>query len=311
MTRLAFLGLGRMGKPMAANLVAAGHDIVVWNRTGATADSFVAEYGGTAAPTPAGAVRGADVVVTMLADDAALLETHLSADGVLSGLSDREPGVVVVDMSTVAPDTVATLAERLGAAGHVLVDAPVSGSVPAATAATLTIMAAGNDDAVERALPVLRSLGSAVVRIGASGTGSTMKLALNTVLHGLNAGVSEALVLAERSGIERSAAYDVLVASAVAAPFVHYKRTAFEEPDVTPAGFLLRLAAKDLRLALTLGERFGSAMPQARANLAALEEAAVAGYAERDESALAEFLRTGALAGSPTPTSSPRQENHP
>lgn len=311
MTRVAFLGLGRMGRPMAANLVAAGHDVVVWNRTGATAETFVAEHGGTSAPTPARAVHGAEVVVTMLADDAALLETHLGADGVLSGLAEAGPGVVAVDMSTVAPDTVARLAEHLRAAGHALVDAPVSGSVPAATAATLTIMAAGDDDAVEQALPVLRSLGSTVVRVGAGGAGSTMKLALNTVLHGLNAGVSEALVLAERAGIGRSAAYDVLVASAVAAPFVHYKRAAFEEPDATPAGFLLRLAAKDLRLALELGERFGSALPQTRANLAALEEAAAAGYAERDESALAEFLRAGAPAGSPTPTSSLRQENHP
>lgn len=306
MTRVAFLGLGRMGRPMAANLVAGGHEVVVWNRTGAVADGFVAEHGGTAAPTPAQAVREAEVVVTMLADDAALLETHLGPDGVLAGLATRAPGVVAVDMSTVAPDTVATLAGHLRAAGHALVDAPVSGSVPAATAATLTIMVAGEAGAVEQALPVLGSLGSTLVRVGGSGAGSTMKLALNTVLHGLNAGVSEALVLAERAGIERSAAYDVLVASAVAAPFVHYKRAAFEEPDTTPAGFLLRLAAKDLRLALGLGERFGSALPQTRANLAALEEAAAAGYAERDESALAEFLRHCATTTDPA-----RQENHP
>lgn len=307
MSRVAFLGLGRMGRPMAANLVESGHDVVVWNRTSATADDFVTAHGGTAAATPAEAVREAEVVVSMLADDAALRQTYDGPDGVLAGLARRAPGAVAVDMSTVAPGTVADLEPRLRGAGHALVDAPVSGSTAAATAATLTIMAAGEEAAVERALPVLRSLGSRVVRVGESGRGSTMKLALNTVLHGLNAGVSEALVLAERAGIDRSAAYDVLVTSAVAAPFVHYKRAAFEEPDDTPAGFLLRLAAKDLRLALELGERFGSAMPQTSANLAALEQAASAGYGERDESALAEFLRSDAAA-SLGRTSSPRQE---
>jgi 3-hydroxyisobutyrate dehydrogenase-like beta-hydroxyacid dehydrogenase len=307
-TRVAFLGLGRMGRPMAANLVAAGHEVVVWNRTASVAEAFVAEHAGsTAAPSPAEAVRDAEVVVSMLADVTALVATYAGDDGVLAGLArqPRDRSVVAVDMSTVSPDTVSGLAEQLRAAGHTLVDAPVSGSVPAATGATLTIMAAGDDEAVERALPVLRALGSTVVRVGPSGAGSTMKLALNTVLHGLNAGVSEALVLAERAGIPRTAAYDVLVASAVAAPFVHYKRAAFEEPDTTPAGFLLRLAAKDLRLALALAERHGAAMPQTRANLAALEEAAAAGYAERDESALAEHLRATAPAPAATPTTAP------
>lgn len=291
--RVAFLGLGRMGRPMAANLVAAGHQVVVWNRTAAVADAFVAEHpGSTAASTPAAAVRDAEVVVTMVADDAALLATYAGDDGVLSGLEGREGPVVAVDMSTVSPPTVAALAARLRAHGHALVDAPVSGSVPAATGGTLTVMAAGEDAAVERALPVLEALGSTVVHVGPSGAGATMKLALNSVLHGLNAGVSEALVLAERAGIARTAAYDVLVASAVAAPFVHYKRAAFEDPDATAPAFLLALAAKDLRLALELADRVGSPMPQARANLAELEQAITAGHADRDMSALAEHLRT-------------------
>lgn len=305
MSRVAFLGLGRMGRPMAVNLVGAGHEVVVWNRTATVAEELVAqcaEFGVvSASPTPAAAVADAEVVITMLADDAALLATHLGPDGVLAGLAGRTPGdgaagVVAIDMSTVSPETVATLAEALRSAGHALVDAPVSGSVPAATGATLTIMAAGDDAALDIAVPVLDALGSTVVRLGPSGAGSTMKLALNTVLHGLNAGVSEALVLAERAGIDRSAAYDVLVASAVAAPFVHYKRAAFEEPDAAPPAFLLGLAAKDLRIALELAARVGSDLPQARANLATLEQASAAGYAERDMSALAEHLRGAAAS---------------
>ncbi len=302
--RVTFLGLGRMGRPMAANLVAAGHDVVVWNRTAAVAEAFVGEHpGSTTAQSPADAVRDAEVVVTMLADDAALLATYVGDDGVLAGLEGRPGTVVAIDMSTVSPPTVVDLAARLHAGGHALVDAPVSGSVPAATNAALTIMAAGDEAAVERALPVLESLGSTVVHVGPSGAGATMKLALNSVLHGLNAGVSEALVLAERAGVHRTAAYDVLVASAVAAPFVHYKRAAFEDPGTAPPAFLLRLAAKDLRLALELADRVGSPMPQARANLAELELAVAAGHAEHDMSALAEHLRTADTRTTPQETS--------
>ena len=311
--RVAFLGLGRMGRPMAVNLVAAGHDIVVWNRTAAVAESFVEEHpAATAAPSPAAAVADAEVVVTMLADDAALLATYDGADGVLAGLAGRPGGsdVVAVDMSTVSPPTVTDLAARLRATGHALVDAPVSGSVPAATAATLTIMAAGDAAAVERALPVLEVLGATVVRVGGSGAGTAMKLALNSVLHGLNAGLSEALVLAERAGVERTAAYDVLLSSVVAAPYVGYKRDAFVEPDAAPAAFLLRLAAKDLRLALELADRVGAVMPQARTNLVGVEEAAAAGYGERDMSALAAYLRTVPVTPA-TPATDTPQETHP
>lgn len=302
--RIAFLGLGRMGGPMAVNLLASGdHELVVWNRTSATAEQFAAEHpGSTAAASPARAVREADVVITMLADDDALLDTHLATDGVLAGLDGRPPGVVVIVMGTVSPAAVRTLAARLESAGHELVDAPVSGSVPAATSGTLTIMAAGHDTAVERVRPVLEAMGSTVVRVGASGAGSTMKLALNSILHGLNAGLSEALVLAERAGIDRSAAYDVVAASAVAAPFVHYKRAAFEAPGADPPAFLLALAAKDLRLVLELSEQVGSPMPQARANAAVLAEALAHGWAGHDMSALADHLRgTAALASEAGP----------
>ncbi|MFB9315588.1 NAD(P)-dependent oxidoreductase [Nocardioides plantarum] len=307
--RVAFLGLGRMGRPMAVNLVTAGHEVVVWNRTTAVADAFAAEHpAATVVSSPAEAVRDVEVVVTMLADDAALVATYDGDDGVLAGLAARPDGcgVVAVDMSTVSPPTVTDLAARLRTAGHTLVDAPVSGSVPAATDATLTIMAAGDTDAVERALPVLEALGSTVVRVGGSGAGTAMKLALNSVLHGLNAGISEALVLAERAGVERTAAYDVLLSSVVAAPYVGYKRAAFEDPDAAPAAFLLRLAAKDLRLALELADRVGATLPQARTNLAGVEQATAAGYGERDMSALAAYLRTVPTTSTDTP-----QETHP
>jgi 3-hydroxyisobutyrate dehydrogenase-like beta-hydroxyacid dehydrogenase len=288
MSAVAFLGLGNMGAPMAASLLATGHEVVVWNRTVAVAEAFAAQHGGRVAGSAAEAVVGAEVVISMLADDAALLDTYLGEGGVLDALPS---GALAVDMSTISPTTVATLHDRLDERGIALVDAPVSGSVAAATAATLTIMAAGEPEAVERARPVLSDLGSPVIAIGPSGAGSSMKLAVNAVLHSLNGAVSEALVLAEKAGIARADAYGVFLESAIAAPFVTYRQQSFADPDGSPVAFALGLAAKDLRLAIELAESCGARLPQATANLAVLADAMTAGYVDRDETALAEYLR--------------------
>jgi 3-hydroxyisobutyrate dehydrogenase len=148
MSRVAFLGLGRMGEPMAANLVKAGHQVVVWNRTPAKAGEFATKYRAAVAGDPQGAARTADFVITMVADDSALLDLYLRDDGILAGL---RPGSVAIDMSTVAPDTIRRLHAQVASAGCQLLDAPVSGSVAAATAATLTIMAAGDKGAFTKA----------------------------------------------------------------------------------------------------------------------------------------------------------------
>jgi 3-hydroxyisobutyrate dehydrogenase-like beta-hydroxyacid dehydrogenase len=287
-TAIAFLGLGRMGLPMAGNLVAAGHDLTVWNRSPEKAARFAADHGARAAATPAEAVAAAEVVITMLADDQALLEAWTGAGNALTTV---RPGTLAIDMATVSPDTIATLAGRLRERDVTLVDAPVSGSVPAATAGTLMIMAAGEPAAVERARPVLAALGDRIVHLGPSGAGSSMKLAVNAIVHSLNQAVSEALVLAERAGIDRARAYDVFADSAVAAPFVRYKRDAYERPGEVPVGFRLELAAKDLRLALDLAREVGADLPQTRANLAVLDDAVAAGFGTDDESAVAEHLR--------------------
>jgi 3-hydroxyisobutyrate dehydrogenase-like beta-hydroxyacid dehydrogenase len=288
MSAIAFLGLGRMGRPMAANLVARGHQVTVWNRTASTAEAFAAEHPAATAPTPGAAVQSAEFVVSMLADDAALLGAYLGKDGVLETLPAN---AVCVDMATVSPGTVARLHDLVTERGSSFVDAPVSGSVAAATAATLTIMAAGEPDAVERARSVLDHLGAPVIAMGPSGAGCAMKLVVNAILHSLNGAVSEALVLAERAGIERTDAYAVLVESAVAAPFVQYRRASFERPDESPVAFRLDLAAKDIRLALALAADVGADLPQARTNLDVLTRAVDAGFEDRDETALAEYLR--------------------
>lgn len=288
MTRIAFLGLGRMGAPMAANLVKAGYPVVVWNRTGEKARSFAAEHGAEAAETPGQAAARSDVVITMLADDAALAACHRDADGVLAGL---RPGAVVIDMGTSSPPIVAELAGDVAARGGRFVDAPVSGSVAAAADAALTILAAGPADAVEAVSPVLAAMGKKVFHLGESGNGSAMKLAVNTVVHGLNCALSEALVLAERAGIARADAYEVFLNSAIAAPFVHYRQEAFEHPGEVPVAFRMVLAGKDLRLARELARATGAALPQAARNQEIFARAVAAGYGEHDESAVADYLR--------------------
>ena len=289
MTVVAFLGLGRMGRPMAVNLRKAGFDLVVWNRTAEKATEFAASHGATAAASPAEAAAAADVVISMLADDAAVIDAHTGEHGTFGAL---RAGAVAVDMSTVALDTVRELAKRANERRTAFLDAPVSGSVKAATDATLTIMAGGPAAAVDLVRPVLRSMGDPVVRMGESGMGAAMKLSVNAVVHALNGALSEALVLAERSGIDRRAAYEVYLNSAIAAPFVRYRRAAFEQPRQIPVAFRLTLAGKDLRNALHLASSVGADLPHTAAALTVLERAAAAGFGEDDESAVAQYLRT-------------------
>ena len=152
-------------------------------------------------------------------------------------------------------------------------------------------MAGGDPDALDRARPVLEAMAKRVVHLGPVGTGAAMKLAVNGVLHGLNIALSEGLVLAERAGIEREAAYDVLAGSAVGAPFVAYKRAAFLDPDGTPVAFALDLVAKDLELAASLADEVGAATPQLARNREVVGAAVAAGLGPADLSAVAEYLR--------------------
>jgi 3-hydroxyisobutyrate dehydrogenase-like beta-hydroxyacid dehydrogenase len=289
--RVAFLGLGRMGSAMARNLVRGHAGTVLWNRTATKAEELAAELGASAAATPAEAARGAVAVVTMLADDAAVEQTLTGPDGVLTRL---EPGALVIDMSTTAPDSGRALAERVAAAGGHFLDAPVSGSTATAEAAQLTIMVGGDPDPVKRARPLLSTMGANVLYLGPVGSGATAKLAVNAIVYGLCEAVAEALVLAERAGIERRAVYEVFTKSAIAAPFVHYRRDAFMRPGESPVAFRMELAAKDLRLIESLAAEYGAPIPQASLNLEVIEAAIESGYGEDDMAAVAEHLRSWA-----------------
>jgi 3-hydroxyisobutyrate dehydrogenase-like beta-hydroxyacid dehydrogenase len=252
MAGVAVLGTGRMGAAMARRVALGGYRAVLWNRTPAKARAVVdALPPGIAvvAPTAAAAVQDCAVVLAMLADGAAAREVLLDAD-VLAAIA---PGAVVCDSSTSGVATARALAAGLAAHGVRFVDAPVSGSVPGVAAGTLLVMAGGTPEAVEAAEPVLGTFARLVLRVGDAGAGQAMKLAVNLVVHGLNAALAEALQLAEQAGISRDDAYDVLAESVVGAPFVRYKRAAFLDP-ATSVAMSLDLVLKDLDLITQLAD---------------------------------------------------------
>ena len=285
---VAILGTGRMGSAMAERLAGQGVSVVVFNRSLDRAHALAERIGASVAATPAEAADGADVVISMVADDAAVRAMYDGPDGVPAGIGQ---GAVAIDMSTVMPDTIRAIAPAVRMRGAGVLDAPVSGSVGSTLAGELTIMAGGEAADLERARPVLDRLAKRVFHMGELGTGAAMKLAVNTLIYGLNGAIAEGLVLAERNSIDRALAYDVLAASAAGAPFVVYKRAAFVDPDGTPVAFSLALADKDLRLIRQLADASGTAMPQAATNLETIRAAERSVGEDADFSTVASHLR--------------------
>jgi len=279
--------MGRMGSRVASNIAAGGFPTTLYNRTRARAEEVAATAGASVAETPAAAAADADVVITMLADGPAVEEVYEGADGALEGLRG---GAVAVDLSTTGPAFVRHLGELVAGKGASLVDAPVSGSVATAESAALMMMVGGTEADVERVRPILATAGSTIIHVGPSGAGATMKLAVNAIVFGLNQSISESLVLAERAGIERAAAYEVFANSAIAAPVVHYRRDAFERPGEVPPSFTIDLAIKDLRLILGLAGEVDAHVPQTELNVEVMERAASA-HGRDDISAIAQHLR--------------------
>ncbi|HEX5522153.1 MAG TPA: NAD(P)-dependent oxidoreductase [Pedococcus sp.] len=290
--RVAVIGTGRMGAAMVGRLAGAGHHLTVHNRTRAKAEAVAARHDAAVAPTPREAVREADVVLVSLADDAAVTAAYGGPDGLVAGLA---AGQVVADTSTVDPETLRGLEAAVVAAGAALLDTPVSGSVSTVEAGALLVMAGGDASALERARPALEAIASRIVHLGPLGAGATMKLVVNAMVHALNGALAEALVLAEKAGLDRASAYDVIAASAVGAPFVTYKRDAYLSPEATPVAFALNLVAKDLALADALAARVAAPMPQLATNREVVRRAVAAGLGDADLSALATLLRQGAL----------------
>ena len=290
-TRVAVVGAGRMGAAMVGTLRRAGVEVLVFNRTRPRAEA-VAEATGAAVAAPAReAAAGAQGVLSSLADDAAVEAAFTGPDGVVAGL---RPGTVVCESSTIDPGTVRRLRPLVEDRGAHLLDTPVSGSVSTVEAGQLAIMAGGDPAVLDRVRPVLEPLAKQVFHMGELGSGAVMKLTVNSVLHGLNLALAEGLVLAERAGVARGTAYEVIASSAVAAPFVHYKREAFEHPGGPPVAFSLDLVSKDLDLVLGLAAQAGAPMEQAATNRQVVRAAVAAGLGAHDLSELATYLRSAA-----------------
>jgi 3-hydroxyisobutyrate dehydrogenase len=283
MTRIAFLGLGQMGAPMAARLLETGHELTVWNRTPAKAGPLI-ESGARLATSPEEAARGAEAVITMLSTPEVLRQVLFGEDGAVSG---TERGSTLIEMSTVGPQVVQEIAGRLPE-GVELVDAPVLGSLPQAADGTLKVFVGGPDQAFRRWQPLLEAFGTPM-HLGSLGAGAAMKLVANSTLGALMSGLGEALSLAEGLGLDLSDVLDVLADSSIGVT-VRSKRELIDS-GVYPPRFKLALAAKDLGLVTEAAAGAGRDLRVARAARSWLEEADRAGLGGLDYSAVTAHIR--------------------
>ncbi len=284
--RVGFAGLGRMGAPMVRNLVAAGHEVTVWNRTRAAALALADETGCAVADAPVDLTTACSVVLTMLADDPASDAVHLGDEGLFAG----QGASVFVEMGTLSPDHVAALS-RQAPQGTTVIDAPVSGSTGAASEGSLLIMAGCTEMDAAPIRPVLDALGREVICLGAPGRGSVMKLAVNSLIHGINQTLAEAMTLAEATGIDAARAFDVIEASAACAPMLKYRRPLYLDEAAHEVTFTVALARKDMELTAALAAKFNVALPQGAITFQKLREAESAGYAQRDMASMLPFMR--------------------
>jgi 3-hydroxyisobutyrate dehydrogenase/2-hydroxy-3-oxopropionate reductase len=288
--RVAVCGLGRMGRPIATRISAAGFPLAVWNRTRSAAEALAASTGARTAASPAEASRDTDVVVTMLTDGPAVLHVLSGPDGVLAGL---RAGAVVVDCSTTGADYARQAADLCRDAGVAFLDCPVSGSTAVAECGELGLMVGGEEEVLERARPVLESFGRNVVHLGPTGAGAAAKIAVNGLLHTFSTALAESLVAAEAAGVSRAALFDVLAAGVLANTFLSYKRDAFTDPDHTAVAFDLATATKDLTLAFDATRHAHLPVSLIERTLQLHRQALDDGYGDRDMAAMAAwFSRT-------------------
>jgi 3-hydroxyisobutyrate dehydrogenase len=275
-----------MGAGMAANLLKAGFPLTVYNRTSSKADQFVAK-GAKRADSPALAARDADVILSMLADDAASREAWLGANG---ALSTAKPGAVLVESSTVSPVWIAELDVQAKARGLQLLDAPVTGSRVQAETAQLLFLVGGPEEALSVAAPVLRAMSKDIVHLGPMGSGAKMKL-VNNFLSGVQvASLAEAVVWLERSGLDRDKALGILKSGAPGSPLLTGISARMIGHDYS-VNFLLKLMSKDLQYAHAAAAATGVNLTTAASARRLFEQAAAQGYAEKDMSAVVELVR--------------------
>ncbi len=287
MQRIALLGLGTMGSGMASNWLAKGFPLTVWNRTRAKAEALAAK-GAKLAETPREAAAEADLIVAMVADDAASRAVWMGADGALAG---AKPGAIAAESSTLSPGWVRELAAAATGRGLSFLDMPVGGSKGAAAKGELTLFVGGDAATLERARPALEAIGSTIHHLGPTGAGATWKLINNTMVAVQIASAAEALALAEKAGLDRREVAAVIAGSGLASPLVKMKMPRMAELDFDRADFALRHMAKDLRYALGLAEEHGASRELMKAAAAKYQVAETQGLGDRDFAGVLDAIR--------------------
>src|SRR6266545_2282921 len=274
---LGFVGLGVMGGGIARRLLDAGHAVSGYNRTREKA-RWLIDAGMRWADSPREVAEASDVVFTMVTDTRAVKAVTEGPDGLLAGLG---PGKVYVDMSTASPANSRVLAERVGELGARMLDAPVSGSVITLEQGKLAVMVGGDEDVCEQVRPVLEAIGPRVIYVGPNGAAVTMKIAVNRSLAVQMLAFSEGVLLAEKSGIPRETAVEVLLASVIASPMVVY-RGPFVLKQPEEAWFDVDMMQKDMNLALELGRELDVPLPTTAVTNEFLTAARGMGLEEKD-----------------------------
>jgi 3-hydroxyisobutyrate dehydrogenase-like beta-hydroxyacid dehydrogenase len=255
--KVAFLGLGVMGFPMAGHLKAKGYDVTVYNRTAAKAAAWVAKHGGKSAPTPAAAAQGCDFVMMCVGNDHDLLEVALGSGGALSGM---KAGAVLVDHTTASADAARKLFAAARDKGIAFIDAPVSGGQAGAENGKLTVMCGGESGAFERAKPVMDCYGRAVTLLGAAGSGQLTKMVNQICIAGLVQGLSEGIAFAERAGLDANLVLEVISKGAAQSWQMENRGRTMHERKFE-FGFAVDWMRKDLGICLEEAKRNGAKLP--------------------------------------------------
>lgn len=283
---VALLGLGTMGSGMAHNLLKAGFALTVYNRTAAKAEALAAA-GARVAASPAEAAEGAQIIVSMLADDPASRAAWLGPQGAVSA---AQPGTILIECSTVSPDWIFELGAAAAAGGLQLLDAPVTGSRMQAAGGQLSFLVGGSGDLLEKAQPVFAAMGKETIHLGPLGSGARLKL-VNNFLCGVQvAALAEGLAWIERSGLDVEKSLNFLKSAAPGSPLLTGISARMTAHDYT-VNFLLKLMSKDLQYAHDAAAEAGVDLTTAANARALFEQAVAKGHAEQDMSAVIEPLR--------------------
>ncbi|WP_298996665.1 2-hydroxy-3-oxopropionate reductase [uncultured Desulfovibrio sp.] len=284
MKTIGFIGLGIMGKPMAKNLIKAGYDLVVYNRP-SDATAALAECGAKVASSPAEVAAQVDMVITMLPNSPHVKEVALGENGIAEG---ARAGLLYVDMSSIDPLVAREVSAGIAAKGVVMLDAPVSGGEPKAIDGTLSVMVGGPKDAFDKAEPVLKSMAASVVHTGDIGAGNVTKLA-NQVIVALNiAAMSEALVLATKTGVEPELVFKAIRGGLAGSTVLDAKAPMVLDRNFKP-GFRIELHIKDLQNALDTSHAVGVPLPLTAAVMEIMQALRVDGKAGDDHGGLIQY----------------------